>query len=124
MARDRLPRHGRAARGMTTQQAPRIGALLIHGLGGTQYDLGPMHKVLRRAGVETHAVTLPGHGGVPEDLLPVVAEQWIDVVTQAYDELVGQYDTFHVIGMCMGALLALELVARRQHRKGQLVALA
>ncbi|GAA7770073.1 MULTISPECIES: alpha/beta fold hydrolase [Cupriavidus] len=109
---------------MTTQQAPRIGALLIHGLGGTQYDLGPMHKVLRRAGVETHAVTLPGHGGVPEDLLPVVAEQWMDVVTQSYDELVGQYDTFHVIGMCMGALLALELVARRQHRKGQLVALA
>ena len=41
----------------------RTGALLIHGLGGTQFDLGSMHKVLQRAGVETHAVTLPGHGG-------------------------------------------------------------
>jgi len=109
---------------MTTQQAPRTGALLIHGLGGTQYDLGPMHKVLRRAGVETHAVTLPGHGGVPEDLLPVVAEQWLETVTQAYDELVDQYETFHVVGMCMGALLALELGALRQHRKGRLVAMA
>ncbi|MGO4307060.1 alpha/beta fold hydrolase [Cupriavidus sp. RAF12] len=109
---------------MTTQQAPRVGALLIHGLGGTQYDLGPMHKVLRRAGVETHAVTLPGHGGVPEDLLPVRAEQWLATVTKAYDELVDRYDTFHVVGMCMGALLALVLCERRQHRKGQLVALA
>ena len=109
---------------MTTEQAPRVGALLIHGLGGTQYDLGPMHKVLRRGGVETHAVTLPGHGGTPEDLLPVRAEAWIDAVTQAYDELVGQYDAFHVIGMCMGALLAVALAERRQHGKGKLVALS
>jgi carboxylesterase len=33
----------------------RTGALLIHGLGGTQFDLGSMHKVLQRADVETHA---------------------------------------------------------------------
>ncbi len=109
---------------MTTDRAPRVGALLIHGLGGTQYDLGPMHKVLRRGGVETHAVTLPGHGGTPEDLLAVRAEQWIDTVTEAYDALVDQYDTFHVIGMCMGALLAVALCDRRQHRKGLLVALS
>lgn len=109
---------------MTTVQAPQTGALLIHGLGGTQYDLGPMHKVLRRAGVETHAVTLPGHGGTPEDLLPVRAEQWMDAVTEAYDALVDRYETFHVIGMCMGALLAIALCDRRQHRKGQLVALS
>lgn len=109
---------------MTMQQAPRIGALLIHGLGGTQYDLGPMHKVLRRAGVETHAVTLPGHGGTPEDLLPVKAEQWMETVTQAYDALVDQYDTFHVVGMCLGALLATALCDRRQHSKGQLVVLS
>ncbi|PLQ02493.1 alpha/beta fold hydrolase [Cupriavidus pauculus] len=109
---------------MTTEQAPRVGALLIHGLGGTQYDLGPMHKVLRRGGVETHAVTLPGHGGTPEDLLHVRAEQWVETVTQAYDTLVDQYDTFHVIGMCMGALLAVALAERRQHGKGKLVALS
>lgn len=109
---------------MTTEQAPRAGALLIHGLGGTQYDLGPMHKVLRRAGVETHAVTLPGHGGSPEDLLSVRAEQWIDCVTEAYDKLVDQYETFHVVGMCMGALLAIALCERRAHRKGSLVVLS
>ena len=109
---------------MTIDPAPRTGALLIHGLGGTQYDLGPMHKVLRRAGVETHAVTLPGHGGTPADLLSVRAEQWMATVAEAYDALVDQYETFHVIGMCMGALLAVALCERRQHRKGRLVALS
>lgn len=109
---------------MTREVAPRTGALLIHGLGGTQYDLGPMHKVLRRAGVETHAVTLPGHGGTPDDLHAVEAEQWLDAVTQAYDALVDQYETLHVIGMCMGALLAVALCERRQHRRGLLVALS
>lgn len=109
---------------MTATGGARIGALLIHGLGGTQFDLGPMHKALRRAGVETHAITLPGHGGQPGDLLRVRAEDWVDAVLKAYDELVDQYETFHVVGMCMGALLALALAERRQHRKGKLVALA
>jgi len=54
-----------------TATAVRTGALLIHGLGGTQFDLGVMHKALLRAGVEIHSITLPGHGGQPEDLIPV-----------------------------------------------------
>jgi len=33
---------------------------LIHGLGGTQYDLGSMHKRLKNAGFVTHSLTLPG----------------------------------------------------------------
>ncbi|AIY41452.1 Esterase/lipase [Collimonas arenae] len=102
----------------------RTGALLIHGLGGTQFDLGSMHKVLQRAGVETHAVTLPGHGGQPEDLVNVRTEDWLDAVTAAYRELAPQYDTFHVLGMCLGSLLALALCERVQHTKGKLVTLA
>ncbi|MET5115686.1 esterase, partial [Burkholderia pseudomallei] len=47
----------------------RTGILLIHGLGGTQYDLGSLHKALRRAGGDTHMITLPGHGTRPEDLV-------------------------------------------------------
>ena len=102
----------------------RTGALLIHGLGGTQFDLGSMHKVLQRAGVETHAVTLPGHGSQPEDLVPISYEDWLDTVTASYRELAPQYDTFHVMGMCLGSLLALALCERVQHSKGKLVTLA
>ncbi|MGO4396721.1 alpha/beta hydrolase [Achromobacter sp. PAB15] len=102
----------------------RTGALLIHGLGGTEFDMGGLHKVLARAGIDTHGVTLPGHAGRPEDLLDVRVEDWMDVVTQRYRELAAQYDVLHVIGMCLGALLAVELCKRESHTRGALVVLS
>lgn len=100
------------------------GVLLIHGLGGTEYDLGPLRKRLKSAGFVVHSLTLPGHGTRPEDLVRVQVGDWLDAVRQKYREVVGQHAVLHVIGMCMGALLALELVKREQHDKGRLVALA
>ncbi len=100
------------------------GVFLIHGLGGTQYDLGSMHKRLKRAGFVTHSLTLPGHGSRPEDLCGVRAEDWLEAVRVKYREIVDQHETLHVMGMCMGALLAVETVKREQHTKGRLVALA
>ncbi|WP_321798740.1 acyl-CoA-binding protein [Caballeronia sp. J97] len=104
--------------------APRTAALLIHGLGGTQFDLGSMHKTLRRAGIDTHTLTLPGHGRTPEDLVDVRAEHWLEAVRSKYREVMEQYEVVHVIGMCMGSLLALALCAQERHERGRLVALA
>ena len=100
------------------------GVLLIHGLGGTQYDLGSMHKRLKNAGFVTHSLTLPGHGSTPEDLVRVHAEDWLDAVRLKYQEVVAQHEVLHVMGMCMGALLAVETVKRERHAKGRLIALA
>lgn len=100
------------------------GALLIHGLGGTEYDLGSLHKILKRAGIDTHSLTLPGHGATPEDLLSVRMEDWLDAVTAKYHEVAARYETFHVMGMCLGALLAVELCKRVKHKQGKLVSLA
>jgi carboxylesterase len=97
---------------------------LIHGLGGTQYDLGSMHKRLKNAGFVTHSLTLPGHGTTPEDLVNVTAEQWMEAVTAKYHEVAAQHDNFHIMGMCMGALLATELAKRQKHTRGKLIALA
>lgn len=100
------------------------GVFLIHGLGGTQYDLGSMHKRLKNAGFVTHSLTLPGHGTTPEDLVHVRAEDWLDAVRLKYQEVAAQHEVFHVMGMCMGSLLAVEIVKRERHSKGRLVALA
>ena len=54
---------------------------LIHGLGGTQYDLGSMHKRLKNAGFVTYSLMLPGHGTTPEDLVGVTAEDRAHLVT-------------------------------------------
>ena len=58
----------------TSTAAAPDAAFLIHGLGGTQYDLGSMHKRLKNAGLVTYSLTLPGHGTKPEDLASVSAE--------------------------------------------------
>jgi carboxylesterase len=100
------------------------GVFLIHGLGGTQYDMGSMHKRLKNAGFVTHSLTLPGHGTKPEDLLGVTAEDWIDAVVAKYREIRDQHQTLHVMGMCMGSLLAAALAERERHTKGRLVLLA
>lgn len=97
---------------------------LIHGLGGTQYDLGSMHKRLQNAGFVTHSLTLPGHGTTPEDLVGVTAEQWLEAVTAKYHEVAAQHCSFHIMGMCMGALLATELAKRQRHARGRLIVLA
>ena len=100
------------------------GVFLIHGLGGTQYDLGSMHKRLKNAGLVTHSLTLPGHGLQPEGLVGVTAEDWIDAVVAKYREIRGAHPTLHLMGMCMGALLAATLAEREAHANGRLVLLA
>jgi carboxylesterase len=97
---------------------------LIHGLGGTQYDMGSMHKRLKLAGFDTHSLTLPGHGTTPEDLAGIKAEDWLAACRQMYVELAGRYRTLHVMGMCMGALLATEVAKQERHDKGRLITLA
>ena len=108
---------------MSAAAAPDA-AFLIHGLGGTQYDLGSMHKRLKNAGLVTYSLTLPGHGTTPEDLASVSAEQWVDAVVGKYREICDQHPTLHLMGMCMGALLAALLAERERHDKGNLIMLA
>lgn len=100
------------------------GVFLIHGLGGTQYDLGSMHKRLKNAGFVTHSLTLPGHGTQPADLAGVTAEDWIDAVVAKYHEVRGLHPRLHLMGMCMGSLLAAVLAQRERHAQGNLVLLA
>jgi carboxylesterase len=83
-----------------------------------------MHKRLKNAGFVTHSLTLPGHGTTPEDLVKVTAEDWMEAVTAKYHEVAALHDNFHIMGMCMGALLATELAKRQKHTRGKLIALA
>lgn len=100
------------------------GVLLIHGLGGTQYDLGSLRRSLTSAGFGTHAIVLPGHGSHANDLLRVRAEDWLSAVRDQYRQLRRRYRTVHVLGICMGALLAIEVVKQEHHVDGVLIALA
>lgn len=109
---------------ITAPACAPVGVLLVHGLGGTEFDLGAVYKALRQTGVDTHTLTLPGHGLQPEDLLGITAEDWVEAVSATYRELLPRYRTLHLVGMCLGALLVIEVAKREHHHNGNLVALA
>lgn len=69
-------------------------------------------------------VNLPGHGGSPEDLLKISVADWTHAVRLLYLAMQQRHDVVHVVGMCMGALLAIEVAKDESHISGGLVMLA
>ncbi len=86
--------------------------LLVHGLGGTRHDLGPLESRITGLGMQTADLMLPGHGSRPEALCDVTLEHWLDALRSKLAELRKRFHAVHMIGMCMGALLALEVGKR------------
>jgi len=103
-------------------------ALLVHGLGGTPHELGALPAQLRKSGLKTYTMVLPGHGTHPAELKSVVMEQWVDALQQKLIEIQDQHKVVHLIGMCMGALLVCELAKSKSvsgsSENGKLVMLA
>lgn len=92
----------------------RTGCLLLHGFTSTPAELRPLGEALHRAGYTVHAPLLPGHGTVPEDLLNVKYEDWIEGAQQGLNRLKQTCSSVVVIGHSMGGLLALQMAARNR----------
>lgn len=97
-------------------RSTRPAALLIHGLGGTVYDLGSLGRTLEDADIVTHSPTLPGHGTEPEDLLGIRWQEWVDAMRHEYRELKKRHQVVHLAGVCLGALVALEVAREENHQ--------
>jgi len=90
-----------------------VGVLLIHGLSGTPTEMRYVGKGLARAGYTVYGMQLAGHCGTEEELLATGWPDWIESVDKAYDWLRARTDTVFAGGLSMGALLCLDLAARR-----------
>lgn len=86
--------------------------LLVHGLGGTPHDLGQLQSRISGLGMQTADLMLPGHGSQPEALRNVTLDDWINALRAKLASLRERFRAIHVVGMCMGALLALEVSKR------------
>ena len=75
----------------------------VHGMGGTAATMQPLADLLAAAGFATTAMTLPGHGTLPEHLHRVGWEDWRESIPAA-DVIIGQ---------SMGGSLALDAATRR-----------
>lgn len=99
-----LPGHGAHA---------RTGVLLVHGLTGTPNEMRLLGKGLQRAGFTVYGMQLAGHCGSQEDLVRTRWQDWSASVHSAAVRLHTQVDRMLVMGLSMGAVLALDLASER-----------
>jgi esterase/lipase len=86
------------------------GALLIHDLGATPYELRDLGERLARDCYRVRAILLPGHGGVPGDLLYVDHDAWRTAVRQGVASFAGSAAEVTLVGFGTGGTLALDYV--------------
>jgi carboxylesterase len=89
------------------------GVLLCHGFTGSPQSLRPWAGYLAEAGLSVSLPRLPGHGTTWQELARTRWEDWYAEVDRAFDVLRGGCDEVFVMGLSMGACLALRLAERR-----------
>ncbi|MFT7775726.1 alpha/beta hydrolase [Roseateles sp.] len=94
----------------------RPAVLLFHGLCANPLELAPVAKSLRDVGYAVDVPAMAGYGvsSATGEQLPVPPfEQWLAEAEARFDHLAAEHGRVAVGGLCMGAVLALALAARR-----------
>ena len=87
----------------------RTGVLLCHGFTGSPQSLRPWAEYLAGAGLTVSLPRLPGHGTTWQEMAMTRWEDWYAEVDRAVGELRAGTDEIFVMGLSMGACLALRL---------------
>lgn len=90
-----------------------VGAVLCHGFTSTPQSLRPWAQHLATAGLTVRLPRLPGHGTRWQDLDRTGWQDWYAAVDRSLRELRSHCDTVVVMGLSMGAALALRLAAEQ-----------
>jgi carboxylesterase len=96
-----------------THRGGATGVLLCHGFTGSPQSLRPWAEYLAEAGLSVWLPRLPGHGTAWQEMARTRWEDWYAEVDRAFDELRAQSDEIFVMGLSMGACLALRLAEVR-----------
>jgi carboxylesterase len=100
------------------------GVLVLHGLTSSLASVTPIADRLAQHGIPCAVPWLRGHGTRPEDLVGVTWRDWHADASAALDTLLVQCDCAAVVGLSMGALVALHLALERPERLRAVVAVA
>ena len=92
----------------------RTGLLLVHGLAGTPNEMRQLGRSFQSAGFEVHGVQLAGHCAGLDDLVATHWQDWAGSVHAAAQRLRARVDKLVVVGLSMGAVLALALLPAAQ----------
>ena len=93
-------------------------ALLLHGLGGTAYEMRDLGRALVQACYLVRAILLPGHGTMPGDLLDVDYQEWVQATGLAVASFERKAERLILVGFGVGATLALHEALYEEPRPG------
>jgi carboxylesterase len=90
------------------------GAIVLHGFTGSPQSMRPLAKKLAGAGFAVELPLLPGHGTSVDDMIPTRWHDWYATVDAAFTDLAARSERMVLVGLSMGATLALQLAI--EHR--------
>ena len=92
-----------------SHQGGPTGVLLCHGFTGSPGSLRPWAEYLADEGLTVSLPRLPGHGTTWQEMNRTRWEDWYAEVDRAFGELQATTDDIFLMGLSMGACLALRL---------------
>jgi carboxylesterase len=99
----------------------RTGVLVLHGFTGSPQSMRPWAQYLAGAGYTVRLPLLPGHGTSVADMARTSWTDWYGAASATFDELRQSCDEVFVMGLSMGATLALRLAELRPDVAGLVV---
>ncbi|MDD3419553.1 MAG: alpha/beta fold hydrolase [Candidatus Gastranaerophilales bacterium] len=97
---------------------PGRAVLLFHGMTGSPFEMKKYAKHLFQNGYDVYGYCLPGHGDHPQDIYSVSWQDWISFSEEKYTALRSKYDDFFLGGLCLGAVIALNLAQNHKDITG------
>lgn len=88
------------------------GCLLVHGFTGSPAEFYYVAQRFCEQGYTVHAPLLAGHGTSPSDMERTSWRDWLGSVEEAYRLISEKVQRVHIMGLSMGALLAIDLASR------------
>ncbi len=97
------------------------GVLLCHGFTGTPQSLRAWGEFLAENDISVLCPRLPGHGTRWQEMNLTGWQDWYAEIVHSFDDLCGRCEQVFVMGLSMGATLALRLAERRPDEVAGLV---
>jgi len=90
----------------------KVGCLIIHGFGGSIYEVEPLAEYLANKGFEVSCPQLKGHTGNRQDMRKATYEDWIRSAEEELLKLKKKADDIAIIGFSMGGLIGVNLACK------------
>ena len=90
--------------------------LLLHGLSSAPAELRPVMTALAQAGYSVEAPVITGYSYTAGSSVSGSWQDWAQAALAWFDDMCSRYEQVAVGGLCIGAVLALHIAARRREQ--------